>query len=303
MLIKRTLILTGALTVSAALVEPPKRQRHSAHPMLPRLSLVSVLAPGFRQIIADYYWLLTINQTGAAHSVEAHRVIADYAELAVGLDPRFLEVYRFTALATPVQVGRGEWRNVELSTKLLRDGLQVYPGNYKLLYLLAHNLLFYHQEYREAGRLLQRLSTYPEAPKHLAALATRVLAQGGDIELAIDFATSMRDSAQDDDTREHFERRILQLHQERVLQTVDAAVEGFRAKFARLPLGLEELVSTQLLSALPIDPAGGRIRIGTDGRSRSSAEWYRLEVYDEAGKEAAARAQGEKDAFVPQVMP
>lgn len=267
-----------------------------------RPEFVAAVTPGFRQLAADYYWLLAINQTGSARTVAEHRDIATYAEMAVKLDPRFFEVYRFTALAVPFPDSSGRWAHADISTRFVRDGLAVFPDSYKLLFIYATNLLFYHREYREAGLLLRKLSTYPQAPRYVAPLATRVLAQGGDIDTAVAFAQASYDAAQDDESRRHFRRRLLELEQERVLQGVDAAAKRFAQEQGRPPKDVAELVAVRLLPEYPVDPAHGIVYLDEEGRARSTAAWYRLELYDEAGKEAAKRAQGAKETFAPTVF-
>lgn len=293
-----------AVAVAGLLVDAPaKRSRAADGPLLARAEFVRVIAVGLRELAADYYWILTTHQIGYAQTAAEYRDIAAYADLAVQLDPKFLEVYRFGAINVPYNTGREHWVNTAESTALLRRALKVYPEDYRTQYLLANNLLFFERNYREAGLLLQKLSRYPNAPSYLARLATRVLAQGGDNATAFAFAQALRDTAQDDETREYFSRRMRQLEQEAFLQNVDQAARAFEQREGRRAHDLAELVARGDLAPATADPMGGRIFLDAEGRARSTAQWYRLEIYERSRKEAATRAQGDKEHFVPVVEP
>ncbi len=66
---------------------------------------------------------------------------------------------------------------------------------------------------------------------------------------------------------------------ERELQRVDASIAAFKEREGRLPQTLRELVDRGDLDAIPMDPLGGEIILGQDGRSRSTASEDRLEAH------------------------
>ena len=272
---------------------PPKPLRTHEGPLLPRHEVLNLVSAGMRTLAADYYWLQTIQQVGRASNAAEYRDVYAYANLSTDLDPWFKSVYHFASVAIPFNKGRETWVNTGESSTLIRKGLERYPDDYQLQFLLSHNLMYY----EAAGRILLRLSATPNAPRFLGHLATRVLAQAGDFDLAMDFATGMRDGATDPEARAFFERRILQLQSERVLQTIDAATARFQHREGRLPKGVGELVEANDLPVQPADPLGGSLFIDDGGRARTSAEWYRLELYDEAKKAETIKAQGPKLEF------
>jgi hypothetical protein len=195
------------------------------------------------------------------------------------LDPKFFLAYWYGAAALPYDVGRDDWRNTRESTALLRKGLSVFPDDFRLNFLLAYNLQYYDRDYLAAAKLVRWLSERPGTPGYLSALATRLFAQAGDFDAGLVMAETLRDHASSAEERAFYERRVLEIHLERILQGVDKAVAAFRASEQRLPISVAELLASGFLSEYPVDPLGGRIEIDDKGQSHSSEVAHRLVLY------------------------
>ncbi len=276
------LTIGSGIAVVAALSGPPARTKHEYEPpLLPRPELLRVLGNAQRHMLADYYWVLTTEATGRASSRHEYRDIADYAELVSELDPKFRYIYVFAGVSVPYNLGRETWVNTEESTRILSKGFLLFPDYVYLRILLAYNLSYFHQKYKQAADILRDTLELPRAPSYLSALATRLYAQAGAIDAGLSLAQSLSQNAPDPSTREAFERRTKELLLERELQRMDQAVEEFRKQKGRLPATVLELISARVIHEIPPDPMGGTIVIGSDGRSYSTvAENRRLEVFD-----------------------
>lgn len=270
--------LAGVVALSRPPVKPP-RTEHRA-PLLPRKELLLVLGAGYKHIIADYYWILTAHATGGARSAEEYLDVYHYADLVTDIDPAFRYVYPFSAAAIPYNHGRETWVNTRESRLIVEKGLRVFPKDIYLRILLAYNRSYFEKDYKGAAQLLQETSTLPGAPAYLPQLATRLYAQAGEVDMGLAFAESLAAGAADPETRETFEKRILELKLERELQAVDRAAAAFRARTGRAPENIQELVSAGDLPAAPVDPFGGEIFLAYDGRSYSTSQSRRLETYN-----------------------
>jgi hypothetical protein len=273
----------GFLVVVLLTLTPPEKtapgQQH-VPPLLPRASLLRIGGRAFLQLIADYYWLQTIQATGKAGSEAEYRDISDYAQLITDLDPDFAYVYQFAGVMLPFNRGRETWTNTKESTALLEKGVARFPGAVFLRTLLAYNYSVFDKEYVKAAHLLEETARIPGAPHYLPLLATRLYAQAGAFEAASAFADQFASSASDPETRAAFEHRTKEIALERILQTADKAVVAFQARTGRLPKDLNELVRAGDLPSLPVDPLEGDIYLGTDGRTYSTSQEHRLEVYE-----------------------
>ena len=275
------IIVLGVLCI--ALVAGPPRLKAERHepPLLPRPELLILLGNAQRQMIADYYWIVTTEATGVAHTREEYRDILDYALLISELDPKFRLIYSFAGAIIPFNLGRETWVNTDESTQIVSKGFPLFPDYLFLRIMYAYNLSVFHKKYQQAADILKETAKIPGAPQYLAVLATRLYGQAGAINAGIELATELSQAAADPATRQTFERRTKELLLEGELQKIDKAIVEFQRTTGRMPATSLDLVASGQLSEIPEDPLGGTIVIGADGRSHSSAaENERLEVYD-----------------------
>ncbi len=275
-------ISLGCILGVAALSQPPKKETTGEHeaPLLPRKELLHVLGASNQQLVADYFWIQTIQAVGKARSSEEYLDVYYYADLVTDLDPTFMTIYAFAGAAIPVNLGRETWVNTAESTRILEKGVRFASNDVYLRILLAYNYSYFHKEYHRAAAILERTAKMPGAPSYLGALATRLYAQSGDIDAGMALAQTLYEGAKDPQTQNTFEQRIKQLELERALRQVDSAIELYSQRKGRPPTKMEELLANGDLSEVPSDPLGGELVIGADGRSQSTALARRLWVYE-----------------------
>jgi len=248
-------------------------------PLLPTFEGLHWIGAAYQNLIADYYWVQTAHQAGEAVTIADYRNIAPYARLTTDLDPAFRYPYLFAAAVIPCALGNGRWANTAESTELLERALVRFPDNVSMRIMLAYNWSVYDRNYRRAARLLQETSKLPGAPGYLAALASRLFAQGGDVQAGLEFAQSIAQGTDDPETKAAMERRVAELQLEGELQAVDRAAAAFRLRTGAGPTSVSALVDAKDLDHLPVDPLGGILFLGQDGRAHSSVLDRRLEVY------------------------
>ncbi len=287
-------LLCAAVGVVAGLTGPPVwgARAGTGHPLLPRPQLLKVLGAGHLNFVADLYWLQLLQQVGVSHSADEYLAIADYANLVADLDPRFRSVYLMAGLTIPYNRGREEWVNGDAALAILERGLKVFPDDLTLWLYHAHTCMFVLRDYRRAAESLKKVAQLPGAPKVAGLLATRVMAQAGEFDAALEFAQVMEQTAADPNTREYFEHRKKEIQLERVLSKVDAATMQYWRREGALPGSLDALLAAKDLDAPPVDPLGGTITLDSFGRARSTSAPFRLELYDAESKMLAPRGPG-----------
>ena len=162
----------------------------------------------------------------------------------------------------------------------MEKGLARFPNLVSFRTLLAYNYSVFQKEYVRAARLLEETARLPGAPRYLPWLATRLYAQGGSFEAASAFADQFAGEADDPETRAAFEHRKKEIALERILQAMDQAVATFRERTGRLPNDFDRVVYLRTSCPNARRPLGGRSHLGTDGRTYSTSQEHRLEVYD-----------------------
>lgn len=277
--------LLGGMGVVALQSNPPQTPPRGPYqaPLLPRLEFLRVLGAGQRSLVADYFWLQAIQVQGEAghtHSPEQYLDLYYYSDLITDLDPDFQKVYMFAGNAVPTNLGRETWVNTREARKILEKGVARFPNDPLLRLYLAYNLSYFHGEHALAAQHLEHAARMPDAPPNIGELASRMLAHTGHFDTAIELAESFLESTNDPAMRELFETRVKEIHRERVLMQVDAALRAFEAREGRRAPDISELVARGDLPATPVDPMGGVIYIGEDGRSQSTSSKLRLDPMD-----------------------
>ncbi len=245
-------------------------------PLLPRIEVIRGMGAPIHHLVTDYFWIQTIQAVGKAYNRHEYRDIYDYADLTTELDPQFRQVYVFAGVSIPYRAPSGKWFNVDESTRLLEKGVKHFPDHVFLRIILAYNLSTFHKQYERAAILLAEAARLPDAPEYLSGLATRLHAQAGNFDAAVELARSLAETSPEPETQALFELRVNELELERELARVDAAVLNHQQREGRLPENIEALVVTGDLSHVPVDPLGGVIRLGAEGRSFSTAQEKRL---------------------------
>jgi hypothetical protein len=283
-LLTLAILLLGIGTV-AALSEPPQDPPRGPYqaPLLPRLEMLRVLGAGQRSLITDYYWLQAIQAAGRGSESKDPTRYLDlfyYADLVTDLDPQFHKVYAYAGNTIPTNLGRETWVNTVEARKILEKGVKNFPEDGDLRVFLAYNLSYFFGEHAAAAEHLRVAGTLPNVNKFVPEFATRMLAFNRRFDAALAMVESFRDNETDPEMRQFFENRIMEIHLEQLLVKVDDAVVAFKKREGRMPASMSELVAKGDLESIPVDPMGGYIGFGADGKSYSSVSQARLKPSD-----------------------
>lgn len=257
---------------------------------LPTPAQARILALGYREVVADYYWVRALQYfTEPSLAVVSYKNLADFLEVVVGVDPDFEYAYKFAGIAIPFDVGRGRFVNTERSTSLLERGVERFPNNWQLRFFLGFNYLNYHQQPAKAAEQFAAASKLPGAPRYLSAFTAKVFTVGGDIERAISFAETTLETAEDPEVQSLMKKRLRDLYAEKMVGRIEEGAQRFREQLGRYPFDLDELVR----SGFPPPPPG--FVLNADGKAQPPAEFRRMILHvphEERGNEGS-RADGQ----------
>ena len=227
---------------------------------LPSPTQARLLSLGYTNLVADFYWVKALQYfTDPYQSINRYKNLGDYLDVVLGIDPDYEYAYKFAGLSIPYDTGRFQYVNTRRSTTFLERGVERFPNNWELHFFLGYNYLNFHNEPVKAGEQFAAAADLPGSPKYLKAFAARVLAVGGELDRAIEFASSAAQAAQDPEIKEMMEKRLIDLQIEKELRRIEAAAQDFKATNGRWPTGIEELVKAGLerpASHFSIDEAG-----------------------------------------------
>jgi len=218
---------------------------------------VKRLAPGFESLMADLYWLRTVQYFGGQRVFAREKrfdLLEPLIDITVTLDPRLEIAYRYgaTFLSEPLPRGAGR---PEAGVALLERGTRALPNSWLIHQTLGFFIYFYLGDAPRAAEALLAARQLPGAPAWLENLAAAFLATGGRRSVAREIWTRLYEQ----------ESGVMRINAEGQLQRLDAldavdrlraAVARFHERHARLPASFEELARDRLLPFPPVDPSG-----------------------------------------------
>ncbi|MFO0583147.1 MAG: tetratricopeptide repeat protein [Anaeromyxobacter sp.] len=236
---------------------------------LPSGKLLRAASFGQRLLLADLYWLETVQYVGETVLAKVQRWDALYplGEIVTDLDPRFGYAYQITGSNLA-----GLARKYPEAERILKKGMRNLPDRWSLYFTHATNKFFYEQDYAEAAKYARLAAQVGKKP-HLALLAANLSAlvdSDAEYGAAIAFLDESLAATDTPELRDELQKRRVRIETFQALSRVEHAIAAFRARAGRLPWALEELVPRDL-PELPADPSGGVLQYEpATGRVRSS---------------------------------
>lgn len=133
--------------------------------------------PGFEDLMADLYWLRTVQYFGAqrAFSDDPHyELLRPLIDITTGLDPRFELAYRYGAVFLSEGRPLGAGKPAE-GIEVLEDGVRHLPNSWRLRWDLGSFWFVFMKNSKNAAEVLIAASKVPGAPFWLESLAGRFL--------------------------------------------------------------------------------------------------------------------------------
>ena len=242
--------------------------------MLKRLSL------GFENLVADVYWMRAVVYYGGKRRANAPNPNFDLLDplltFVTTLDPRFKVAYRFGAIFLTESHPNGPGRP-DRAIALLRRGAEADQTAWEYLHDIGFVHYWWLRDYAGAAEWFEAAGRISGAPSWLSTLAATTLIQGGDRTASRFLWTQLLESSDVDWLKRNAELRLTQLDAMDVLDALNGASARFSARVGRPAKDWQELVASERLRGVPLDPTGvpyvlypatGRIDV-----SRTSQLW------------------------------
>jgi tetratricopeptide (TPR) repeat protein len=175
--------------------------------LLPPPAALRAASLGYRGMMADLIWLLTIQYLGG-HLTTDRRLpeLQRLVETVVELDPHFVEAYTLGALFLGYTAG-----DLAGAIALLERGISHNPARWELPHDLARTYYLDLKDYPKALYWFQLADRLPGRPPYVPRLIARLHATTGHLETALELWEALRESATSDWAREIAEREIAKL--------------------------------------------------------------------------------------------
>ena len=264
---RQIVVLSAIILIGALLVVPVLQgieERHGSEGPDPDLlyfsspSVVKKMAMGYDQLLADVYWLRTIQYFGRRDEADQRPVryknLAAFLDITTTLDPGLLDAYHMGSifLGEPV-AGAGQ---PEEAVKLLDKGIESNPQAWRLRFDKGFVYYLYLNDFNAAAQVWLDASRRPESPEWMAGLAARAFSQGGSMDLARDLWKQQYDEATNADLKENARNRLISLQVAEDIWTLEYLLEIYRLMHETYPRSLSELSSLKSGNLPLVDPLG-----------------------------------------------
>jgi len=243
-------------------------------------SYVKRLSPGFENVMADIYWLRTVQYFGSQRAFakdKRYDLVEPLTQITVALDYRFEIAYHYGAVFLAEPWPRGADK-AERAVALLKQGADA-TGSWRLRQLEGYFTLVFLNDAPKAAEILLEASKLPGAAYWLKTLAADALSRAGDRELARRIWLSMSEQSEPGAIRANAEFNLQQLKALDERDALQEAVIAFEAETRRRPRSLRELSVVRAGKIPVVDPAGVPYEYdeasGLVSVSRKSSMWRR----------------------------
>ena len=243
---------------------------------LPRGEYLKPALLGYHHLGADVLWLRLLQVLGKKkNTADEYEWLYHALDVVTTLDPQYAYAYYVGGVVLNNYANR-----VDLSNRLLEKGHRENPGEWNLPFLLGHNHYFVLGDATKGAAYISIAARISGAPDFLPGLATRMHAEAGNPDVALEFLEALWKENPDIVVREKLEIRAKEVMIERDLRTLERAIEQYRTRSGVSPKSLADLVSAGYLPRIPEEPFGGSYDLNAkSGQVTSSTHPTRLKVF------------------------
>ena len=234
------------------------------------------LSLGFNGLVADWYWMRSLQYLGrkvlaAREDVQIDNLgqvnlglLAPLLDTATTVDPQFLAPYEYAAVVLPAV-------DPDQAIKIVKKGIEANPSRWGLYQHLGY--IYWKQgDFQAAGETYGKGAAIPGAPVWMEAMKAQMAAKGGSRSTAQQIYARMYQGTDDPGVRDMALRRLMQLQWfeerdaiRRVLGEYAALEKRCASSWKDVAAALRKAGLRVDASGTPFDPAGFPYRLVNEG--------------------------------------
>lgn len=219
---------------------------------------VKRLFPGLENLMADLYWLRTVQYFGGERAFGTRKkfdLLEPLIDITTTLDPRLEIAYRYgaTFLAEPWPLGAGR---PDAAVAVLERGARNLPRSWLIRQNLGFFIFLFLKDARRASEVLLDAGRLEGAPYWLETLAADLLAKGGERETSRRLWQRIYEQAEEGKIKRNAFVNLQYLDALDALDYLNGLVREFARTAGRNPRSIEELRGAGQLRSQLVDPTG-----------------------------------------------
>jgi len=244
-------------------------------PLYVQASTAKRLSLGFNGLVADWYWMRTLQYVGRKLIAfeEKHdrvyfgtlsdlelRLLPSLLKTSTTLDPQFMAPYEYGAMILPEI-------NSDRAMELLESGVAANPTKWRLYQHLGY-VYWTRNDFHKASEVYAAGAKLPGAPAWMAAIAARMKAEGGSRDAAREMYQHLYDSSNDEAVKEMVRKQVMRLESLDQRDGILRGLDAYKARNNRCVSSWRELSETLRALRLklddtgaPLDPSGTPYRL------------------------------------------
>ncbi len=231
---------------------------------------------GFNGLVADWYWMRSLQYVGRKIINEPEdvalddlsqlnlKLLAPLLDTATTLDPHFLDPYEYAAVVLPAI-------DVQQAIRIAQKGIDANPTAWRLYHQLGY-IYWQQKDYQAASEIYRRGAQVPGAPSWMTAMTAKMAADGGSRATAREIYMHMYEGSTDEQVRDMARRRLVQLDSLDQRDALRKLLTMYQSRTGQCPANWREV--QQLLRAVraPLDASGAPLDpTGTPYQLRAGA--------------------------------
>jgi hypothetical protein len=236
------------------------------------------LSLGYKEIIADIYWMRALQYfgsqsfAGAVEQAQANKLSAKpksdllyhYFDIITDLDPRFVNAYRYggTFISEPSPIGLDD---IEKGTMLFDKGRNNNPANFRLPLEEAFIYYLYAKDYQRAADLFKDASQKPGLTDFrrasLRGMAALAQSKGGNKKLSRQIWKIIYETTTDEGRKNFALRNLKEVDTMDIEERLTEALREYVSRYNETPKSLEVLKDASIIREVPKEPLGGKFVI------------------------------------------
>lgn len=241
-------------------------------------STIKKLSLGYREILADIYWMRAIQYFSEIVAKTLEQVddnqsllvkprsdlLYHYFDIITDLDPRFANAYMYggTFLADPSPIGLDD---IEKGAALFDKGRKNNPTNYHLPLEEAFIYYLYAKDYEKAAELFKEASQKPGLSDlrraSLEGMAASSHSKGGNRELSRRIWKEIYETTSDEGRKKFALRNLREIDTMDIEDRLTEALREYISRYNEVPKSLGVLKDAGIIKHVAKEPLGGEFII------------------------------------------